>query len=127
MGPPPRSLPNPQPPVITTLLLASTATPRARAPMPFTHTGVPDGVNLARNIPEPGNEPVPKLSPFPKFPVATTLPAASIATAVPESVIDPPALLDQSAVPEAEYFVTKIAQANGLVTAPAPKSAVPEN
>src|SRR5438094_114009 len=125
-GPPPRSVPFPEYPVMTTLPPASTATPLAVAPMAFTHTGVPDGVNFAKNIPPPESQPVPKLSQFPKFPVTTALPAVSTATPVPESVIDPPALFDQSAVPEAEYFVTKIAQANGLVTDPAPKSTVPK-
>ena len=70
---------------------------------------------------------MPKLSQLPKFPATTMLPEASTATPVPESLKYPPALLDHSAAPAAEYFVTKMDQANELVMAPAPKFTVPKN
>src|SRR5439155_5798260 len=130
--PPPKSADAPTAPVITTLPLRSTATPAPQSspasPNVFTHTGVPADVNFARKISLPlvwGIHPVPKLSQLPNRPVTTTLPAVSMATALPESVSHPPALLDHSAAPVAEYFVTKMALPIGLVRAPAPKSTVP--
>src|SRR5438128_3477996 len=83
---------------------------------------------LSEAVPVSG--PPPKSAVPKNIPVTATLPLVSTATLVPVSRkfwIELPNRRDQRCVPAAEYFARKASEYPALVSAPPPKSTVPEN